>query len=268
MNSKGIIERITDWSKNKIIESKQKGFVVGISGGIDSAVVSNLCAMTGYPVICLSMPINSSEGLSTIQMEWLKSKYANVTAFTVDLSKAFNTFLECLPLEATKEIALINTMSRLRMATLYAFSGSCEYLVAGTGNKIEDYGIGFFTKYGDGGVDISPIGSLKKTEVFTIAKYMEIPKSIQEAKPTDGLWEDGRSDEDQIGATYKDLEWAMVFCDGVGIKSWSEFLKVKPYLMELTEAQEKILNIYLSRHEQNEHKMEMPPICRISNKLF
>lgn len=266
MDCEKVVKQITDWLKNKIIETGQKGFVVGVSGGIDSAVVSTLCAITGYPVICLSMPIDQTTDHSKEQIEWLKENHSNAFDFTVDLTNTFNNFVECLPSEASKEIALVNTRSRLRMIALYAFSGSYQYIVVGTGNKIEDYGIGFFTKYGDGGVDISPTGSLKKTEIYALAKYLGISKSIQRAKPTDGLWEDGRSDEDQIGATYKELEWAMDFCSVLNIETWLEYTQLKPKLVNLSENLEKILYIYLCRHKDNKHKMEVPPTCHIENQ--
>jgi len=261
-----VINHIVLWLKNKIIETNKKGFVVGVSGGIDSAVVSTLCAKTGYPVMCLNMPIGQtySKDLSIEHIQWLKSKYSNVSSNLINLTDTFEIFKKSLPEEASKEIALVNTRSRLRMMALYAFSGSLDYIVAGTGNKIEDYGIGFFTKYGDGGVDISPIGDLKKTEVYTVARHLEILSSIQETAPNDGLWEDGRTDEDQIGAPYNYLEWAMDICDEWGIETWKDYIDFKENSVYLSENKKKILYIYLCRHEANRHKMEMPPVCLIN----
>jgi len=268
LNTESITKHIVTWLKNKIEGAHKKGFVVGVSGGIDSATVSTLCAKTGYPVMCLNMPIGKSynHSLSNVQIEWLKKHYPNVSSDTIDLTETFNAFEKSLPELASTEMAFVNTRSRLRMITLYAFSGSLDYLVAGTGNKVEDYGIGFFTKYGDGGVDVSPIGDLKKTEVYSIARFMEIPLQIQETTPTDGLWEDGRTDEDQIGATYANLEWAMDYCDEWNINTWQEYEVLKHKTMKISEIQEKILYIYLCRHQNNRHKMEMPPVCHIENR--
>lgn len=263
---KNVIDFIVNWLKEKSVKSNQKGFVVGVSGGVDSATVSTLCAETGFPVICLSMPIGSEPENSRIQLNWLKEKYSNVSVFTVNLTDTFDKLKYCLPEEGSEELALVNTRSRLRMAVLYAFSGSNQYLVAGTGNKVEDYGIGFFTKYGDGGVDISPIGDLKKTEVYKIASYLNVPQTILDTKPTDGLWEDGRTDEDQIGTTYENLEWAMNFCDALHINNWEEFTQKERYVVNLSDSKKKILHIYLCRHELNKHKMEIPPVCLIEKQ--
>jgi len=264
-----IAEYIKNWLKIKVEQTKTKGFVIGVSGGVDSATVSTLCAKTGYPVICLNMPINQAQDQLSKSMEhikWLTEKYPLVKGFTIDLTKTFNSFSESLPLAASEEIALVNSRSRLRMTTLYAFSGSNNCLVAGTGNKVEDYGIGFFTKFGDGGVDISPIGDLNKTEVYSLAKYLKISESILEAKPTDGLWGDNRTDEDQIGASYANLERAMNFCDEQNIETWEEYNNVSKKTGKLSESEGKILYIYLCRHAQNKHKMEMPPICHVKRR--
>jgi NAD+ synthase len=258
MNNKEKIDYIIDWLKKQLSISFQKGFVVGVSGGIDSALVSTLCAMTGSPVTVISMPIyQEKKQLSRAErhIQWLTRKYENVNPYTIDLSEPFTQIKKILPNEAKQEIALVNTRSRLRMLTLYAFANSQNYLVAGTGNKIEDFGIGFFTKYGDGGVDISPIADLVKSEVYNLARELEINEEILVAPPTDGLWDDDKTDEDQIGATYSDLEWAMEYCAGnennidVNLES------------NLTKRQKEILTIYLKRHQGAKHKMMMPPVC-------
>lgn len=258
-----VLNRILNWLEERIEDSGQAGFVVGVSGGIDSAVVSTLCAKTGYPVICLSMPIDKKIKRSEEHMEWLEKTYSNVKGVTVDLTDTFDAFNRCLPDDASEELALVNSRSRLRMMTLYAYAGSHQLLVAGTGNRVEDYGIGFFTKYGDGGVDISPIGDLMKTEVYELARYLEILESIRAAKPSDDLWDDNRSDEDQIGATYKELQWAMGYCDNLGIQKLLDYQEKTGLLLPVSEREEKILTIYLQRHEGNRHKMKMPPICQL-----
>lgn len=263
MDTINIVKRIELWLIDQIKKTGLKGFVVGVSGGIDSAVVSTLCAKTKYPVICVRMPLkSSSESLDRAgkHVKWLMDKYTNVTDFEVDLGSSFENYIKCLPEEAKKEIALVNTKSRFRMTTLYAFAGSNEYFVVGTGNKVEDFGIGFFTKFGDGACDISPIGDLKKTQVYDIAKYLEIIESIRLAKPCDGLWSDNRSDEDSIGTTYEKLEWAMDFCEENKIETYSQYKKSD---LIVSKEQKKILSIYLSRHEKNSHKMKMPPVCKL-----
>ena len=198
-------------SKNKI-----KALVVGVSGGIDSAVVSTLCAETGIPTFVMSMPLLSNrdnDDLSNVHCDYLTKKYSNVEKVRVDLS---NTYALMQSIEAWTNGAFLdsglanaNTKSRLRMVTLYQIAGSCGGIVVGTGNKVEDYGIGFYTKYGDGGVDIAPIADLYKTEVWELGKHLGVDQRIIDAPPTDGLWDDSRTDEAQIGATYTDLEYAM-----------------------------------------------------------
>jgi len=202
-------QKIIDWLQNYLIESGMKGFVIGISGGIDSAVTSTLCAETGYPVLAVSMPIHQDptlHGRSELQINWLSNNYELVSFKNVDLSDTYDTFVKAVP---SSELGYANSKARLRMVTLYGLAADHSYLVVGTGNKVEDFGVGFFTKYGDGGVDLSPIADLTKTEVYELAKELRIPQEIQDAPPTDGLWEDGRQDEDQLGATYAELEWAM-----------------------------------------------------------
>ena len=215
---------IDRWLKDYYYMYAIKAFVVGVSGGIDSAVVSTLCAKTGLPTYILTMPLNSSvknTELSDAHALALKEKYDNVTHYNIDLSDPYHKLISTIGLKTapegltvnreliTNNLANANTKSRMRMVTLYQIAGSVGGIVVGTGNKVEDYGVGFYTKYGDGGVDIAPIADLYKTEVRELGGYLGVDYSIIDAKPTDGLWEDGRSDEDQIGATYSELEEAM-----------------------------------------------------------
>tara|TARA_R100000951_G_C2650770_1_gene184279 strand:- start:2040 stop:2774 length:735 start_codon:yes stop_codon:yes gene_type:complete len=240
-------DKIVSWLKDYISKSGMQGFVIGISGGIDSAVTSTLCAETGYPVLAVSMPIHQDPTLhnrSEIQKDWLFQKYGNVSTENVDLSQTYNQFKLAV---VSSELGYANSKARLRMTTLYGLAAAEGFLVAGTGNKVEDFGVGFFTKYGDGGVDLSPIADLTKTEVYELAKELGIPQEIQDAAPTDGLWDDGRQDEDQLGATYEELEWAMAY-DGNA---------------ELTERQSEVLAIYKKHHEGNLHKMLPIPVCKV-----
>lgn len=242
---------ISGWLAEYAKKSGMKGFVVGISGGIDSALTSTLCAMTGLPTFCVNMPILQAESQydrSNEQINWLKSNFSNVDAAVVDLSETFLTFCKAIPNDIQDDLSMANVRARIRMTTLYAFAGNKKYLVAGTGNKVEDFGIGFFTKYGDGGVDLSPIADLVKTEVYALAKHLEVPQSIQEAAPTDGLWGDDRNDEDQIGASYPELEWAMNY---TGDQT------------SLSERQKEVLAIYTRLNKANQHKMEPIPVCVI-----
>ena len=215
MNTRSVVGHITNWLKKYIAESKTKGFVVGVSGGIDSAVTSTLCAKTGISVLCLEMPIHQAPAhVSRAQehIEFLKKKYKNVSSYKVNLTPVFEALRNEISSEGSQnkiEMSLANTRARLRMTTLYYHAGLNNYIVAGTGNKVEDFGVGFYTKYGDGGVDLSPIADLLKSEVYELGKYLDVPKSIIEAAPSDGLFGDARSDEQQIGATYPELEWAM-----------------------------------------------------------
>ena len=226
---------IVRWLKDYYWQYGMKSFVVGVSGGIDSAVVSTLCAETGLPVYALGMPIHQNkdqETLSDAHLKWLKNKYSNVTTLKFDLTSTFETFKYDLERYATDELALANTRSRLRMVTLYQIAGQFKGLVVGTGNKVEDYGIGFYTKYGDGGVDIAPIADLYKTEVWELGEYLEIDERICDAIPTDGLWEDGRCDEDQIGASYEELEEAMEYRRGPAVDILDEFNNKNKHKME------------------------------------
>jgi NAD+ synthase len=198
-----------------------KSFVVGVSGGIDSAVVSTLCAETGLPVYVVGMPIHQDEGQRTLSINhllWLTENYKNVSMVQFDLTDVFEQFKKSLSGYAQDPLALANTRSRLRMVTLYQIAGENSGLVVGTGNKVEDYGVGFYTKYGDGGVDIAPIADLYKTEVWELGKHLGVSQDIIEAKPTDGLWDDKRTDEDQLGASYEDLELAMETGTGPAVR--------------------------------------------------
>ena len=240
--------QISNWLSDYLTNSNLKCFVIGISGGIDSALVSTLCAQTGKKTIVLSMPIHQPKDQlqrANNHIQWLKEKYSNVESFEFDLTNTFETFKSLFPVES--KLALANSRSRLRMVTLYQIAGTYNGLVVGTGNKVEDFGIGFFTKYGDGGVDISPIADLTKTEVRKMARELNIIEEILIAPPTDGLWEDDRSDEDQIGATYEELEWIMEF-------------KGNPE--ELLGRQKEVYYIYNKFNKQNQHKIIPTPIFK------
>ncbi len=256
MDYKKINKHIVDWLSSYCGKAGLNGFVIGISGGIDSAVTSMLCAQTGEKVLVVTMPIRqtSAESLRGAEhIENLKKRFPNVESIEINLTDAFQHLEQTFPSETVfSHLAMANTRARLRMTTLYALGQTHNLLVAGTGNKIEDFGVGFFTKYGDGGVDISPIADLTKTQVFKLAEYLEIVNSIQVARPTDGLWEDGRSDEDQIGATYPELEWAMDF---QGDDS------------QVTEREREVLKIYRRLNAINKHKMDPIPVCMIPQEL-
>ncbi len=247
---------ISQWLNTYCENAKVSGFVIGISGGIDSAVTSTLCAETGKKTILVNLPIKQSESeyiRATEHIENLKSRFSNVESIEVNLSETFEVLSGSLPFEASSNsLAMANTRSRLRMTTLYAIAQGHNCLVAGTGNKIEDFGIGFYTKYGDGGVDVSPIADLLKSEVFLLGKALNVIESIQNAAPTDGLWGDQRTDEDQIGAKYSELEWAMQF---------------KGNEDELTTRQKEVLSIYRKLNAINQHKMLPIPVCTIPNEL-
>ena len=231
-------KRIVSWIKDYADSNGIKSLVVGVSGGIDSAVVSTLCAETGLPTYVLTMPLNSKKentALSDAHAKALDDKYENVSHHNVDLSTTYHKLLSSISLQTSpegfthnkdfmpNELANANTKSRLRMVTLYQIAGAVGGIVVGTGNKVEDYGIGFYTKYGDGGVDIAPIADLYKTEVRELGSYLRVSADIIDAKPTDGLWDDGRSDEDQIGATYAELEEPMENGTGKAVDILSRF---------------------------------------------
>jgi NAD+ synthase len=251
-----ITTHIVNWLSTYCEEARMDGFIIGISGGIDSAVTSVLCALTGKKVLVVTMPIRQTTtefDRANEHIAWLEERFPNVTGQAVELTDAFsvmeNSFGEPV---RNHHLAMANTRARLRMTTLYALGQVNHLLVAGTGNKIEDFGVGFYTKYGDGGVDLSPIADLKKTDVFELAKSLDIVQSIQQAKPTDGLWEDGRSDEDQIGATYPELEWAMEFAGDEA---------------SLTDRERDVLAIYRRLNRLNKHKMEPIPVCILPKEL-
>ncbi len=257
MQTKRVIDHIVNWLDDYAEKAKIKGFVVGVSGGIDSAVTSTLCAMTGKQVIVLNMPIlqpPSQFDRSNEHIQWLQGNFPNVTGKLQDLTGTFKKVMEDFPSEIQDDLTMANVRARLRMTTLYAYAGHHGYLVAGTGNKVEDFGVGFFTKYGDGGVDISPIADLLKTEVYELAKELSIVESIQVAPPTDGLWDDNRSDEDHLGATYAELEWAMTYLENKDNEP-------------MTPRQEEVMKIYLKWHNAGKHKMVPIPICEIPAAL-
>ena len=244
MNTIAVIKHIVDWLENYSESSFTKGFVVGVSGGIDSAVTSTLCALTGKNVIVVNMPIlqpPSQCQRSNEHIEWLERTFKNVTSFNVDLTKSFEQISTDLTNDIQDHLTMANVRARLRMTTLYAYAGHYGCLVAGTGNKVEDFGVGFFTKYGDGGVDISPIADCNKTEVWDLGKELGLLKEIIEAAPTDGLWDDGRTDESQLGLQYHELEEAM---DNPNSTNRAKYENIR---------------------KQNLHKMEPIPVCKIPN---
>lgn len=261
MQTEKVVDHIVNWLKDYATNAGMNGFVLGISGGIDSAVTSALCAKTGLRTLCLEMPIHQHTDQVTRAQKhigWLKHYYANVSNLEVELTPVFEEFKKVVPRVEPSEslnLTLANTRARLRMSTLYYFAGLDSYLVAGTGNKVEDFGVGFYTKYGDGGVDLSPIADLMKTEVTEIAKFLGINPEIVSAAPTDGLYGDTRTDEDQIGASYPELEWAMQEAEKG--KSVEDFEGRK----------KEIFKIYKSRNKANLHKMNPIPICEIPFNL-
>ena len=257
MNPRSIESHIVNWLFDYSKKSGLNGFVVGVSGGIDSAVTSTLCAKTGLNTMVLNMPIHQKSNQfdrSNEHINWLKNNFENVTSHEINLTDVYDSFSNALPIANQDKLSMANLRSRIRMSNLYVFASNKKYLVAGTGNKVEDFGVGFYTKYGDGGVDISPIADLLKSEVFKIAHHLGIVSSIQKAKPTDGLWDDDRSDEDQLGATYDELEWAM------------NYLEVNSQ-DNLSERQKKVLEIYIGHHQTNIHKMNPIPVCEIPKNL-
>ena len=234
---------IKDWILSYVnsMPKKAQSLVIGISGGIDSSVASTLCAMTGLKTIVLTMPIkqkNSHHDLSLKHQAWLKKNYKNVESQTINLDNIFDAFKTSLS-SFHNDHGMANSRARLRMTTLYQAASANNGIVVGTGNKVEDFGVGFYTKYGDGGVDISPIADCNKTEVWELGKELNILKEIIEAAPTDGLWDDGRTDEGQLGLSYKELEEAMV--------------------NENSSNREK----YLKIRKANLHKMQPIPVCKI-----
>ena len=245
MNYSQKVKFISSWIKDYVnnMPSKAKSLVIGISGGIDSSVSSTLSAMTGLKTIVLTMPIkqkSQQNDLSLKHQDWLINKFKNVEAHTINLDELFSAFSSSLS-NFDNEHGMANSRARLRMTTLYQVSAANKGIVVGTGNKVEDFGVGFYTKYGDGGVDISPIADCNKTEVWEIGKELEILKEIIEAAPTDGLWDDGRTDEGQLGLKHHELEEAM--------ENPSSANRAK----------------YETIRKQNLHKMEPIPVCKIPN---
>ncbi len=251
---------IVTWLKDYATNANVNGFIVGISGGVDSAVTSTLCAQTGLTTLCVEMPIHQdstqvSRGREHI--EQLKKRFPNVKNVETDLTLVFETFKKEVPSsenEAKLHLSLANTRARLRMTTLYYLGGIHGLLVAGTGNKVEDFGVGFYTKYGDGGVDLSPIADLMKSDVYALGNYLEIPESIQNAAPTDGLFGDSRTDEDQLGASYDELEWAMLQAENN--KKAENF----------TGREKQVFEIFKKLNTANQHKMKPIPVCLIPSE--
>lgn len=257
-NSKAVIDHIVTWLRDYAERAGVNGFVVGVSGGIDSAVTSTLCALTGLPVTGVELPIHQAASQVSRAQEHLAHLAAHHPHFTrerVDLTAVFDALTAAVPAHAGEEVrflALANARARLRMTALYTLAQERRALVAGTGNKVEDFGVGFYTKYGDGGVDLSPIADLVKTEVFALGAALGVPTSIRQAAPTDGLWGDDRTDEDQIGATYPELEAAMAFTGDPAT---------------LTGRAAEVHAIYTRLHRANRHKMDPIPVCIIPASL-
>ena len=249
---------IVNWLKEYAENAKVNGFVVGISGGVDSAVTSTLCAQTGLKVLCVEMPIHQAEShvsRGKEHIEQLKKRFSNVNSIVADLTPVFEDFKKQVPDSNDihkLHLSLANTRARLRMTTLYYFAGINGLLVAGTGNKVEDFGVGFFTKYGDEGVDLSPIADLMKSDVYALGTYLKVPDSILNADPSDGLFGDARTDEEQLGASYDELEWAMEE-DQLG-KTAADF----------SGREKEVFEIYKHLNKTNQHKMNAIPICLVN----
>lgn len=262
MKTQSVIDHITQWLKNYAENAGMRGFVVGVSGGVDSAVVSVLAARTGLHTLLLEMPIRQkADQVSRAQahMAWVKAHFARVDTLRVDLTPTFETFEKQVQVSEAefpnKNLALANSRSRLRMLTLYYYGQIHHLLVTGTGNKIEDFGVGFYTKYGDGGVDISPIADLTKTQVYEVAKALGVAQEILEAAPTDGLWDTDRTDAQQIGATYPELEWAME--------------QAKTHRAEEFSGREReVFDLYMRFHKAAQHKINPIPVCTIPESLL
>ena len=246
-----MVKEIIKWIRDYSMDNNLSPLIIGISGGIDSALVSTLCAITGIETLVVSLPIHQKDDqLSRARnhAKWLSSKYDNVTFIEKDLSNLFSNFISLFSEDEISNLSLANSRSRLRMVTLYQIAGSKGGIVVGTGNKVEDFGVGFFTKYGDGGVDISPIGDLTKTQVRNLSSELGIIEEIILAEPTDGLWEEDRTDEQQLGATYEELEWAMNFSGRTS---------------DLEGREKEIYEIYRKFNRINKHKMVEIPVFRI-----
>lgn len=257
MQTEKITEKIVSWLKNYALDANVKGYVIGVSGGVDSAVVSTLCAMTGLKVLMIEMPIRQKE--AEVSRAWehmnqLKERFENVEAISVNLTPAFEELYKTFNVNDTEflaeKLAFANTRSRLRMLTLYYYGQINGLLVCGTGNKVEDFGVGFYTKYGDGGVDVSPIADLYKTEVYALAKSLDLVESIQNAIPTDGLWDVDRTDEQQIGATYPELEKIQ--------KEWGTKTEADYSGRDL-----EVFKIFSRMNKAAQHKIQPIPVCDI-----
>ena len=264
-SSNSVAEHIVAWMRDYLTNSGMEGWVVGVSGGIDSAVTSTLCAMTGAPTTCVEMPIHQAPDQTNRAADHISAlcdRFSLVRRSVVSLTEVYDTFSSTLPdgPDASGGLAMANSRARLRMTTLYALGQRSRALVVGTGNKVEDFGVGFYTKYGDGGVDLSPIADLTKTEVFALAAHLGVIDAIQQAPPTDGLWADDRTDEDQLGATYTELEWAMAWEADHADSSSEARAKEED---ELSWHQKEVLAIYRRHHRANEHKMLPIPVCHI-----
>lgn len=289
MNTKEVKVHIVHWILEYCTKNNINTLVVGVSGGIDSSVVSMLCAETGLKTILVEMPIRTNKNyegtpISSKHVKSLLERYDNVESEFVDLTDLFNGFKQTIETQTNQssndryKLMLANTASRLRMTTLYSFANVYQGIVVGTGNKVEDFGVGFFTVGGDGQVDISPIADLMKSEVYELGKELGVMQEILDSRPTDGLWDDGRTDEDQIGATYDELEWAMTFVnDNWYWEQGMEHSGILDYDFEtgksiiskeelgLSDRQKKVLAIYLSRHNSNKFKMLPIPVCQLDS---
>lgn len=257
MQKEKITEKIVSWLKDYAQNAKMNGYVIGVSGGVDSGVVSTLCAMTGLKTLLIEMPIHQKEdqvSRALDHIENLKTRFPNVEAISVNLTSTFDELYKSFNVKdgdfPNEKLALANTRARLRMLTLYYFGQLNGLLVCGTGNKVEDFGIGFYTKYGDGGVDVSPIADLYKTEVYELAKHLNLIESIQNAIPTDGLWDVDRTDEQQIGATYPELEKIQ--------KEWGTKTEADYSGRDL-----EVYKIFSRMNKAAQHKMQPIPVCDI-----
>ncbi|MEP2936814.1 MAG: NAD(+) synthase [Gilvibacter sp.] len=257
MQAQKVTDHIVNWLKTYAQNARMDGFVVGVSGGIDSGVTSTLCAMTGFDVLCVELPIHqaaSQVNRAKEHIEQLKQRFPNVSSHEVDLTPVFEQFKSQTPEvkdDRLLDLSLANTRARLRMTTLYYFAGLKRYLVCGTGNKVEDFGVGFYTKYGDGGVDLSPIADLLKSEVYKVGAHIKVPTAIMQAAPTDGLFGDSRTDEDQIGASYDELEWAM------------NMQEIGKHEDDFDGRKKEVFILYCRLNSANQHKMNPIPVCEI-----
>ena len=256
-----LTEKIKNWIISYTIEHNIESLIVGVSGGIDSAVVSTLCASTGIPTIVVGLPLNSDNtntGLSNLQMKFITENFTNTRSEEIDLGNIFNVLKSKFVDKYPSELGFANSKSRLRMISLYQIAASTSGIVVGTGNKVEDFGVGFYTKYGDGGVDISPIADLYKSEVRELGKYLGVPQEIIDAEPTDGLWDDNRKDEQQIGSSYEELEWVMEY----GLDKWERNVTV-------SEKENHVITNFVNFNRKNKHKMNPIPVFSLKeNKIL